>query len=317
MSLLGIFATAILPIVAIAAVGFGLGKTKDIDVGPLNTVTIYVLVPALVFHSLATTELGGETLVGIGIGVFAFLGVMTLVAEGVGRGLGETEPVLGTFVLVAVFANSGNYGIPLSEFAFGATGRATAVVYLVAQSVGMYTIGVYLAARDAGDGWRDGVRTIFAVPLIYAVAGALVARALNVLPPSDSTAMQTLQLVGDSAIPIMLLILGLQLAETRYGSAVRRVSPAVCLKMVIAPVIAVAIALVVGFQNTTVAKVFVLEASMPTAVTTLILTGEFTPTPSTDIEPMEYASTTIFVTTILSVPLLTGIIAVLEAGIIF
>jgi len=32
-------------------------------------------------------------------------------------------------VLVSVFPNAGNYGIPVSEFAFGPAGRATAVVY--------------------------------------------------------------------------------------------------------------------------------------------------------------------------------------------
>jgi predicted permease len=315
VSLLGIFGTAILPIVAIAAVGFLLGRTRDVDAGPLNTVTVYVLVPALVFHSLATTELGGGTLASVALGVLLFTGVMALLAEGTGRAVGETEPILGTFVLVSVFANAGNYGIPVSEFAFGETGRATAVVYIVAQSVTMYTLGVYLAARGDGDDWTSGMRAIFTIPLVYTVVAALGARYLGVVPPADSGVMETLKLVGDSAIPLMLLILGIELADTDYSAAAVRVTPAATLKMLIAPVIAVGIAVVIGFQNTTVARVFVLESSMPAAVTTLILTGEFAGADE-DLAATEFAGTAIFVTTVASVPLLTVLIAVLQSGLL-
>jgi predicted permease len=302
VSLLSIFGTAILPIVTIAAAGFVLGRLRDVDADPLNTVTVYVLAPALVFHSLATTDLAGETLLGIGLGVVLFTAVMTLLAEGLGRTLGETEPLLGAFVLVSVFANAGNYGIPVSEFAFGSVGRSTAVVYLVAQSVAMYTLGVYISARGGDSDWREGVRAVFAIPLIYAVA-----------------AMEAVKLVGDSAIPVMLLILGIELAGTNYGAAVVRVSPAVALKMLVAPVVGVGVVVLVGALvdlNQTVARVFVLECAMPAAVTPLILTGEFAGEAVDDLDPMAYASTTILVSTLLSIPMLTALIALLEAGMI-
>jgi hypothetical protein len=319
VSLLSIFATAILPTVAIAAAGVALGRFREIDTGPLNTVTVYVLAPALVFHSLATTELSGETLFGIGLGVVCFTAVMTVLAETVGRALGETEPLLGAFVLVSVFANAGNYGIPVSEFAFGSVGRSTAVVYLVVQSVAMYTLGVYVAARGSDGDWREGVRAVFGIPLVYAVAAALAARALGVLPPAGSAALETTKLVGDSAIPVMLLILGVELAGTDYGAASLRVVPAVALKMVVAPVVAVVVVALVGSVvelGTTVARVFVLECAMPAAVTPLILTGEFAGEAPGDLGPEAYASTTILVSTLLSVPMLTALVALLEAGLV-
>lgn len=314
MSLLSIFATAILPIVAIAAVGFLLGTTRDVDVDSLNTVTVYVLVPALVFHTLTTTALDGETLLSIAVGVFLFVGVMAVLAQGTGAVLGNAEPILGTFVLVSVFSNAGNLGIPVSEFAFGSLGRSTAVVYIVAQSVAMYTLGVYLAARGDGSDWRAGMRAVFAIPLVYTVVAALLTRYVGVVPPADAAVMETLKLVGDSAIPVMLLILGIELADTDYSTAALQVTPAVGLKLLVAPVIAVGIAAVVGFQNPTVARVFVLECAMPAAVTTLILTGEFAGDTAGDLAATEYASTAILVSTVISVPLLTGLIALLQSG---
>jgi len=317
VSLLSIFGTAILPIVALAGVGYLLARVTGVAADGLNTITIYVLAPALVFHSIATTELGARTLAAVGVGVLLFTAVMAVVAEGVGRGLGETEPLLGSLVLVSIFANAGNYGIPVSEFAFGDVGRATAVVYIAAQSVAMYTLGVYLAARGDGRDVREGLTTVFTIPLVYAVLAAILLRTLGAVPPADTAAMETVGLVGDSAIPVMLLILGIELATTKLGTATFRVTPAVVLKMAVAPVVGVGVALLVGFENPDVARVFVLECAMPSAVTTLILTGEFSGPAAGDLGATDYASTTIFATTVLSVPMLTGLIALLQAGVIF
>ncbi|WP_136592103.1 AEC family transporter [Salinigranum halophilum] len=317
MSLLSIFATAILPIFAISVVGFVLGRVRDVDPGPLNTVTVYVLAPALVFHSLATTELGAGTLVDVALAVVAYHVVMILVAEGVGRVLGGATTGVSAIVLVSAFPNSGNFGVPVSEFAFGETGRATAVLYLTVQAVLMYTVGVYIASRGNSEGALAGVRRVFTVPLVYAVVAALAARALNLVPPTGTTAMATLKLVGDSAIPVMLLILGLQLAETNYGATLRQVGTATVLKMGVAPVVAAGVALAIGFTDPVVGRVFVLESAMPAAITPLILLVEFGEGEVGGVPVESFVSTAVLVTTLVSVPVLTGLIALLDAGLLF
>ncbi len=317
MSLVSIFASAILPIVAIAGVGFVLGRVQDVDAGPLNTVTVYVLAPALVFHSLATTGLSGRTLASVVVAVVAFHLVMIVVAQGVGRLVGESDPLLSALVLVSAFPNSGNYGVPVSEFAFGQTGRSTAVLYLSTQGVLLYTLGVYIATRGGGDTGLDGLKRVFTVPLVYAVVGALAIRWAGVVPPGDSTTMQTLELVGESSIPVMLLILGIQLARTDYGAALTRVGVPTALKMLVAPVVATGVAFAVGFQELTVARVFVLESAMPVAITPLILLMEFSDVEVEGMSVPEYVSTAVFVTTLVSVPLLTVLIFILQSGLVF
>ncbi|WP_224447602.1 AEC family transporter [Haloprofundus salilacus] len=317
MSLVSIFATAILPILALAGIGFLLGRTQEVDPGPLNTITLYVLAPALVFHSLATTTLGGGTLVRVALGVAAYTVAMILVSEGIGRLLGEPEPILSALVLVSAFPNSGNYGVPLSEFAFGATGRSTAVLYLAVQGVLIYTIGVYIASRSGGSAGLDGFKRALRIPLVYAVVAAIAARWLGVVPPADGAAMETLQLVGDSSIPVMLLILGIQLANTDYGSALSRVGVASALKMVVAPVVGLGVAFALGFTDPTVARVFVLECAMPAAITPLILVIEFSEGATIGgLSAAEYVSAVVFATTLVSIPMLTLLIAVLESGVV-
>jgi len=302
---------------ALAAVGYLLGRTKDVDVGPLNTVSVYVLAPALAFDSIATSPLGGDTLARIALGVTVFTLLMVAVAELVGRAISVEEPLLSALVLVTIFPNSGNYGIPLSEFAFGATGRSTAVVFMTAQGVLLYTVGVYIAARSGAGSWTAGVRRVFAVPLVYAVAAALAGRAFDLVPPPDSTAMTTVGLVGDSAIPVMLLILGIEVAGSDYTATLREVGTATVLKMAVAPLVGVAVALAAGFGDRTVARVFVLEAAAPSAVTPLILLIEFgdaSPVEGTTVS--EFASTVVLATMLVSVPTMTVLISLLQSGLL-
>ncbi|NHN48911.1 AEC family transporter [Halostella sp. JP-L12] len=312
MSLLSALTTAILPVLSVAGVGFLLGRYREVDVDPLAVVTLYVLMPALVFHSLVTTPISGATAATLFAGVGAFTAVMVVASEAVGRLVGEQSPTLGSLVLSSTFPNAGNYGIPLSAFAFGAIGRSTAVLYIAAQSVLMYTLGVYVASRGASTSARDAVLTVFRLPLVYAVVLAGIAQLLGVVPPADSTVMQTLKLTGDSSIPVMLLLLGIQLANTTYGTAVIRTAPAVALKLFVAPVAALGVALAVGLDGP-VGRVFVLECAMPAAVTPLMLTVEFGEGGG-EVSAAEYVSTAIMVSTLASVVTLTALIAVLRSG---
>ncbi|MFD1586056.1 AEC family transporter [Halorientalis brevis] len=312
MSLLSVLTSAVLPVVAVAGVGYVLGSVRDVNVEPLSTVTIFVLAPALVFYSLLTTPISGSTVARLFGGVVAFTVAIVAIAEGAGRFLGEREPILGAFVLTSTFSNAGNYGIPLSAFAFGALGRSTAVLYIAVQSVLMYTVGVYVASRGQAASMRGALGKVFRLPLVYAVVAAGVVRAFDLAPPTDTAAMETIRLTGEAAIPVMLLMLGIQLAGPVGGATVRRVAPATVLKLLVAPIVALGVALGVGLTGT-VGRVFVLECAMPAAVTPLMLTIEFGDG-AREFSAADYVSTTILVSTLGSLVTLTALIAVLQSG---
>jgi predicted permease len=316
VSLVSVFATAILPIVVVGGVGYLLGRFRTVDTDAINTLLIYVLVPALIFHSLTTTTLAQSTLARITVAILLFHVLAIAVAEAAGRLFGASKTALAAVVLVTAFPNTGNYGVPVSNFAFGATGRATAVVYLSVQAVLIWTVGVYIASRGSAESRLDGLKRVFSVPLVYAVVAALLARGLGVVPPTGSTAMSTVQLVGDASIPVMLLLLGIQLARTDVGSTLSAVGGVVALKMLIAPLLGIGVALVVGFTEPAVARTFVLESAMPSAVTTVILAAEFSEGEVAGVPVTEFVSTAIFATTLVSVVTLTALIALLQSGVV-
>lgn len=316
--LLEIFGSAVLPVVAVVVVGYLLGRARALDPRPLSTVTIYVLAPALVFHSLVVTDLPLGDVLRVGAGVLAFTLVMVLGSDALGRLAGKREPVLGSIVLVAAFPNAGNLGTPISDIAFGATGRQTAVLFFTVQLLLMYTIGTYLAARSGGNAGFAGVKKVFAIPLFYVVVAAGALRATGVNPPADSGVVGTIGLVGNAAIPIMLLLLGSQLARTDYGDVLAGTGPCIGLRLLVAPLVGLALGFALGFETATVARVFVLETAMATAITPLILVLEFAATRSREgVTAPGYVSTCVLVTTLLALPVITVLIAVLRAGLVF
>lgn len=345
LDLLSVSVRSILPVLGLAGVGYLLGR-RGLDVAPLNTVTVYVLAPALVFYTLATTTIPADVVATLTVGVVAYTVGMTALAAAVARAAGASEPVFGAIVLAATYPNSGNLGIPVADFAFGATGRSTAVLFLAVQSILIYTLGAYTAARggsvaDGSGAGADGsvapagtavhtgaedsgsagvarsrvlvdLRRVLRLPLVYAVVLALGARWLGLVPATGTTLMRTVQLTGDAAIPILQLVLGASLASLSVGGvASGRIAVPSALKLLAAPALAVALAWLLRFGDPTVARVFVLEAAMPAAITPVVLVGEFG-----DADAQGYLSAVILVTTLASIPLLTALIALLRSGVI-
>ncbi|MFC6613521.1 AEC family transporter [Halopenitus salinus] len=314
MSIVSAFTSAILPILAIMGLGYLLSETLDIALKPLNDVALYAFLPALVFHNLATTSLGGAVLLKVVMGVVAFVAAMWTVAEVVGRTAEIAEPFRSADVLAAMFPNAGFYGVPLAAFAFGEAGRTTAILWMTLQSFLMYTVGVYVASRGGGETGWGAVGSVFRLPLIYAILLALIARVADVVPSETGVAMQTVQMIGEASIPLMLVVVGIRLAEMEHTSFSGAISPSV-LRLFVAPAVALAVALALAFDDPTIARTFVVLSATPVAVVPLALVITYSDDPGRDGRAAsEHLTTTIFVTTLASVPVLTVLITVMQSG---
>ena len=310
-----VFLSAILPVLSIAAAGYLLRIVRPIDVEPLNAVTLYVFLPALAAHSLLSSTLGGD-LLRLVAAVVAFSALVFAATLAVGLAMGDSGSRLSALLFVASVPNVGNFGIPVSTFAFGTIGGTVAVVFTVTQSVLSYTAGVYVAARGTGTRWRSRLSEVFRLPLVYVVVLALAIRAAGLTPPTGGTAMQTLELVGNASIPTFLVVLGVQLAETEPAAAARETAPALALRFILAPAVAFGVALSVGFTEPAVSRTFVLLSAAPAAVTPLVLLIEFTADADSSPTAPEYYGTAVFLSTLLSMPVVTGMILLLRSGVV-
>ncbi|WP_164471158.1 AEC family transporter [Halorubrum sp. CSM-61] len=306
-----IILTAVFPVLSLAVVGAVLGWATDVDVDGLNTLVLYVLFPALIFDSTATASVSGGAITKIFVGIVAFTVVMFALSDGLARILTDRAGVQNAIALTGVFSNAGTFGIPVSAFAFGSAGRSAAVIYVTFQSALMYTVGVTIASRGSTVS-GSALSEVLRLPILYAAGLGGSLAYLGAVPSTDGPFMSVIKLTGDAAIPVMLIMLGVQLVRTDLRGAVRPAVPAVTLRLLVAPVAALVIALALGFRDSTVAKVFVLQCAVPASIATLILTLEYTDTTAQTTTAGQFVGTVIFLTTVLGALTVSVLIVALQ-----
>jgi malate permease and related proteins len=270
-AILTVFWQNILPIFLVAGSGYALQRWQVIDRRSLARATLYIFSPALVFSSLVKTRLPGDELLDLTLFTLLNMAVMALLALLTGRLLHMSRRSLVTLVLVTVFVNSGNYGLVMVQLRYGDAGLARAIVYYTTGTVLLYSVGIMLASMGALP-WRQAVAQMLRLPPMYAALAAIVVYATHLEPPLPL--MKAIDLAGQGAIPVMLLVLGMQFEGFRGGMDWRLIAPALGLRLVIAPVVAVWLAGVVGLTGLGFSA-SIIEAIMPTAVITIILATEF------------------------------------------
>jgi predicted permease len=113
-------------------------------------------------------------------------------------------------------------------------------------------------------------------------------------------------LLGDAALPIMILVLGMQLERASRPDRPGVVAAAVALSLVVAPLVALGLSWIIGL-NGSARQAAVVQASMPTAVVTTILALEY------DVLPA-FVTSVVLLATLLSPLTLTVLIAYLQGS---
>ncbi|CUS02447.2 conserved membrane protein of unknown function [Candidatus Promineifilum breve] len=261
----------ILPIMLVVSFGYLLRRRLALDSGTLSSVIFYILSPCLVFSSLATSNLPADELAVL----VAFSAVSILVTGGLAlvlaRLLHLDRAALATLLIVAMFVNAGNYGLTLLQLRYGDEGLARGVVYYVTSTIMAYTLGVAIASLGRVS-WRATGQRIVRLPAVYAVLLAIVVYAFRL--PVPAPLMNGITIAGSGAIPLMLVALGMQIADMQPEADGRLVWPAVGLRLLGGPLVGIAIAALLGLQGAG-RSAMIIESAMPAAVINLILAAEF------------------------------------------
>lgn len=197
----------VFPVFCIIGIGYLFASFKKISLDPIIEVLLYLTIPALVISSLSRKPLAVDDLaivsmaaliVVIGTGLLAFL-YLTAIKRRDLRG----------FYLPTMFMNSGNMSFPLALLAFGPDGLTVAILYYIAISLLVYSLGIYIAKG------KGGFYEMFKLPLIYAsVAGISLNLGGIKLPEPLIT---TFDMLGAATIPIMQVSLGYRLYSAKLA----------------------------------------------------------------------------------------------------
>jgi predicted permease len=259
------------PIFLIIGLAVLLDRRFALDPRVFSRVVVYLFSPCLVFAGIARSDLRAEEL-GLILAVATLSSLlMALVGWGLARLFRFERKLASAFLLSVVLINAGNYGLPLNEFAFGQAGLDRAIVFFVVTAVVANTLGVYLASRGTTS-VRRSLLNVSLVPLPYATALGFVVNMNEIALPLPLERAVTV--LGQAAVPCMLVILGLQLSRTSVKGRVWPILLATGTRLVIAPLIAIPLTALLGLSGLA-QQVAVIEASMPTAVTAGVLATEF------------------------------------------
>ena len=267
-----VFLNVLLPVLLIAGGGFAFSRLVNHDPVVLTKLTFYILTPSLIFYALYTRPVTGGELATTLAFVFLIHGLLFGLAH-LGASLFRLDRETRTAaVLTLSLSNTGNYGLPLLLFAFGEKGFALGLLYILGHMAFQITFGVATASWQKGmSPWRIPVN-LLKVPWIYAFGIALLLRGTGTTLPVPL--YRPIELLSQAAIPVQLLLLGIQLGQVRLRGLMREVVPLTLAKLIIPPVLAFGLTAALGVHGL-LRSVLIVEASTPAAVNSLVLSLQY------------------------------------------
>jgi len=280
--------SVIAPVFICAAIGYVWKRQeRHYDADLISALSVNIGTPCLTFYTLTSTNLDPDSFEKMSLATLVTLAAFVVLYVPVLKGAGLSQR---SFLPAMTFANVGNMGLPLSLLAFGEKGLAFAISYFAVNVVVMFSFGVAVAAG------ATTVKTLLRLPVIYAVAAAMVFLYTGIKPPD--WIVNTTYILGGLTIPLMLITLGVSLAGLGIKSLPRSVSLSV-LRLVSGFLVGWATAEVFGMEGAA-RGVLILQCAMPVAVFNYLFALQY------GNQPEEVAGTVVISTALsfLTLPLL-------------
>ncbi|MDP2777521.1 MAG: AEC family transporter [Anaerolineales bacterium] len=295
------FANNLLPILLIATAGYILGKFLTVDSRTIGRIVFYIFSPLLVFNLMVTSQLNLKQAVTTVEYTAAVIAVMGMLAFIFGKIFQLERSQLLAVILTVAFGNTGNYGLPLVKFAFGDEALAVASIFYVTTTVLFNTVGVIIASLGHSD-LKSAILGVFKLPIVYGVILALLVKATGFQIPVPLS--RTIEIAANGAIPLMIVLLGLELTKIQWSHSFRALGVGVLTKLILGPIVGLLLASLFDLQGHT-HQGSVVEAAMPAAVATTVIASEYKLEPS-------LVTAIVFLGTILSPLTLTPLIVYLS-----
>lgn len=251
------------PVFALAAIGFAWVKRgMDYPLVFVTRMTMSLSVPCLIFVALMETRIAPEALAALSLASLAAYGAIALATAAL---LALARLPQRTYLAPLIFGNTGNLGLPLALFAFGQSGLELAVVVFAVMAILSFTFGVWLVS--GGGSPLKALRE----PLFWATSLGALFLWQGWQTPEPLT--NTLRLIGQMAIPLMLITLGVAVAQLE----IRGIGRAFVLSLLKGGLCAaLAWGVAQGFGLSPEARaVLIVQTGTPVAVTSYLLAEKY------------------------------------------
>lgn len=268
----------------------------------ISNLVLNVCLPALIISSM-NFQFSPEILVKSGqlaLAAFIIYGGTILLSYPLTRLIGATGNRRDVFQYVLVFSNVGYMGYPVINAILGERGVFYTAIYNLAFTVLVWTFGVHLMTRDAGDEegpkgwdfWKEQLKRIVNPNLVALAIGFGLFLFSIQLPAPVSSAIQ---LIGDSTTPLSMMFIGFILADVSIRETLSDLQVYIvsAMRLLLLPLLVLTGFKLFHITGDLVTVAFV-STAMPAAANTAILAAVYD-------NDYRLGSRAIFVSTLLSV----------------
>ncbi len=242
----------------------------------ISKVIVNITLPLMIFTSLLSKELSGDTVVNSAVSAITCLVVMTvLYILGIltAKIFRLKEPTKTLHAVLSASGNVGFLGYPVVGAVFGAEARFFAIIYGMVNDLLFWTLGIYLINRKTEKEKSDKAYKKLLNPNTIAFLIGIPMLFLKVkLPPILN---ESLSGIGETTTYLSMIFIGMTLATIDIKKIYKRVSmiAPVVIKMVIAPIVTAFLLIKWGINPLTIGAV-VLQIAMPAQTVTSIVAME-------------------------------------------
>ncbi len=274
------------PVFILATIGFlWVQAGFEYRVEFVTRLAMTLSVPCLIFASLMKTEVEPSALAALSL---ASLVAYTLVTAAFFLLVKVMRLNVAIFLAPLIFGNTGNVGMPLALFAFGEVGLDYAVVIFAVMAMISFTFGIWLVSGGGS------LKKLVQEPMV----GATLLGALFLWQGWETPEFLTnsIELIGQIAIPVMLITLGVAVARLET----KAMGQAFVLSIIKA-VICAGCAWVAGTWfglDPVAAAVLILQVATPVAVTSYMIAEKYGQSDAQPVAGLVVASTLLSVITL-------------------
>ena len=251
------------PVFLLAAVGFTWVKLGfEYRIEFVTRLAMTLAVPCLIFVALMQADMDPSAIANLSLATLAAYAGVTIVfwifvwIAGLNRR---------TYLAPLIFGNTGNLGLPLAIFAFGDIGLSNAIVVFAIMAVLSFTFGIWLVSGSGSP------KKVLGEPMVAATILGAIFLWQGWETPTFLT--NTLSLIGQMAIPIMLITLGVAVARLN-PQGMWRATVLSFIKVIVCVAIAWGVATVFQLDRISFA-VLVVQVATPVAVTSYMLAEKY------------------------------------------
>ncbi len=298
--LLSVFLNVLAPVFLLVLVGYWSAPKLHLDAQTLSRFAYYVLTPAFVLTILGRAKIDAALAVRMVLFISAAYLATTLIAFALARVLRRSAAMTAAYVMLAVFGNVGNFGLPIAQFAEGQAALIPATVFFLSNITLGFAVCVIAANLQRGTQWQ-AITRVLKTPGLLALIPALALNTLQLELPLFVS--RPLELLSGAMIPVMLVVLGAQLANAGIPRLSADMLSVLLIRLVGGALLGFALASAFGLSGVE-RNVGILQSAMPSAVLVSIIALENNVLP-------EFVTAAVLLSNVLSVLTLAVVLALL------